>query len=317
MSNTPPPIPPQPGAHGKQTPPDACDIFVSYRRQGGAELARFLAEKLTIRGYHVFLDVDTLGAGSWSDELQRRVDECSDFIAIVTEDYVERCKDADSVVYHEVARALGTGVNVIPLLVAHQRFAEQLPNNPVIEGLKLNNGVRYYHEYPDPVIDTLCSRLVSTPLLGPERLQTPEAQAKVVVATVGFLLGAWQGSHIGERATFVGVYPALTEGLFWGLVLPIVIGVPFLVLLAIVGHALKIRRDRLYGGPWVPFWALFVPLVFVLSSFVTVGILRPMHVNSFFWGGLLGGLVGIGMTALAIITNAWSIVGRMLGVQAR
>ena len=36
----------------------AYDVFVSYRRDKGSEVARYVAERLAKRGYRVFLDVD-------------------------------------------------------------------------------------------------------------------------------------------------------------------------------------------------------------------------------------------------------------------
>ncbi|MBR6592354.1 MAG: hypothetical protein IKK81_07030 [Prevotella sp.] len=43
------------------------DIFISYRRDGGAQYARILQLMLIQRGYKVFLDYDKLIVGVFSD----------------------------------------------------------------------------------------------------------------------------------------------------------------------------------------------------------------------------------------------------------
>ena len=39
------------------------DVFISYRRDGGAETAKHLRDVLTERGYRVFFDTDSLRSG--------------------------------------------------------------------------------------------------------------------------------------------------------------------------------------------------------------------------------------------------------------
>ena len=44
------------------------DIFISYRRDGGDTLAQLIYDRLTDRGYSVFLDIESLRSG----EIQRK-----------------------------------------------------------------------------------------------------------------------------------------------------------------------------------------------------------------------------------------------------
>ena len=46
------------------------DIFISYRRDGGAETAKHLRDILTAKGYSVFFDTDSLRNGTFNQELQ-------------------------------------------------------------------------------------------------------------------------------------------------------------------------------------------------------------------------------------------------------
>lgn len=63
----------------------AYDIFISYRRRGGFETAKHLYDLLTKDGYRVSFDIDTLRNGDFDTELLRRIDECRDFILILSE----------------------------------------------------------------------------------------------------------------------------------------------------------------------------------------------------------------------------------------
>ena len=69
----------------------AYDIFISYRRRGGFETAKHLYDLLTKDGYRVSFDIDTLRNGDFDTELLRRIDECRDFILILSEGALDRC----------------------------------------------------------------------------------------------------------------------------------------------------------------------------------------------------------------------------------
>jgi TIR domain len=123
------------------------DIFLSYRRSDGSELARYLVEELTKRGFHVFLDSEGLGSGAWDTQLEQRIDECRDFVVVITKAYFDltRINDPNDIVRKEVARALLNGSNVIPLLASTPPFPDKLPKD--IEEIQKRNGVKYFHEY--------------------------------------------------------------------------------------------------------------------------------------------------------------------------
>lgn len=294
----------------------AYDVFVSYRRDKGSEVARYLAERLSKRGYRVFLDVDSLGSGEWGKELRQRIDECPDFVAVVTDGYFLRCENPDDVVRKEIARALETRATVIPLLVGDGKIPPDLPGD--ICGISSHNGVRYLHEYANQAIEKVCGFLQSTPPLGPERLGTGEAQPRIILLCVLFAIGIWRGAVLGDHVGHQGVWwlPPLF-GLGIGLVCIPVILVPTLVALTIYGKRGGIGLDSLYAGPWAPFWALVIPFMFVLTSIFVPTVQGLTGVRSFFLGGVLGGLVAIGLTRLIVATNLWAEVTRALGLSPR
>ena len=290
----------------------AYDVFVSYRRDKGSEIARYLAERLSKRGYRVFLDVDSLGSGEWSNELQQRIDECPDFVAVVTDGYFVRCVNPDDVVRKEIARALETRATVIPLFVGDGKIPPDLSAD--ISGISAHNGVRYLHEYANQAIDKVCAFLQSTPLLGPERLGTGEAQPRIVLLCVLFVIGVWRGADLGDHVGHQGVWwLAPLFGLGMGLTCVAVLLVPTLVALTIYGKKKRIGLDVLYAGPWTPFWLLLIPFMFLLTSILVPVFQGLTGIRSFFLGGILGGLLAITITRFIVATNLWAEVTRALG----
>lgn len=49
------------------------DVFISYRRDGGAQYARTLQLMLEMRGYRVFLDYDELVDGQFSPKIEAAI----------------------------------------------------------------------------------------------------------------------------------------------------------------------------------------------------------------------------------------------------
>ena len=104
----------------------AYDIFISYRRRGGFETAKHL--------YRVSFDIDTLRNGDFDTELLRRIDECRDFILILSEGALDRCVDPSAVasadwVRCELAYALEKNKNIVPIMLAgFTAFPDNLPD---------------------------------------------------------------------------------------------------------------------------------------------------------------------------------------------
>lgn len=82
------------------------DIFISYRKDGGAQYARIIQLKLIERGYRVFLDYDELTDGIFGENIRRAIDEASIFIAILSPKYLLRCVYEGDWVRHELKYAL-------------------------------------------------------------------------------------------------------------------------------------------------------------------------------------------------------------------
>ena len=149
--------------------PYPYQIFISYRRDGGGDLARLMKYTLTDRGFKVFLDVESLRAGRFNEALFERIAECTDVLVILPPNGLDRCIDPNDWVRLEVARALQLEKNVIPIITRNFEFPKTLPED--IESLQHMNGINASNEYFDAAIEKLISRLLrSTPLNSEEHL---------------------------------------------------------------------------------------------------------------------------------------------------
>jgi|GEM_PF-6942122 len=137
----------------------AYDIFISYRREGGAETAKHLRDVLSERGYSVFFDTDSLRSGDFNKSLLDIIDACTDFVIVLSPGSLDRCSDEKDWVRLELARALEKDKNVIPIMSGDFRFPDQLPDD--IEAVRWRNGIAVNVEYFDAMIDKLTTFLRS------------------------------------------------------------------------------------------------------------------------------------------------------------
>ena len=71
------------------------DIFISYRRESGAQYARILQLMLSQRGYKVFLDYDELTDGRFGNHIKEAIESSSIFMIILSRQSLQRCKNED------------------------------------------------------------------------------------------------------------------------------------------------------------------------------------------------------------------------------
>lgn len=91
------------------------DIFISYRRDGGAQYARILQLMLLQRGYRVFLDYDELSDGKFGNHIKDAIEHSSIFMIILSNNSLRRCKNEDDWVRKEILYALELEKLFIPV----------------------------------------------------------------------------------------------------------------------------------------------------------------------------------------------------------
>lgn len=143
------------------------DVFISYRRESGSQLASLLKVYLEVRGLSTFLDVTSLGGGKFDEALLTVIRQCSNVVVILTPNSLQRCIGDDRIedwLHKELVCALESKVTVVP--VCDPNFSWPLERNlPVdLRSLCQMNAVNWSHEYQEATVERLIRFLHLTPV---------------------------------------------------------------------------------------------------------------------------------------------------------
>ena len=140
------------------------DIFISYRREGGDTLAQLIYDRLTHRGYNVFLDIESLNNGKFNEKLLSVIDECKDLVVILPPNALDRCHNEGDWLFLELQHAIKLGKNIIPVMMNGFYFPENIPEE--IAEIQYYNGIQDNKDYFDAVIDKITTLLLSKAAFG-------------------------------------------------------------------------------------------------------------------------------------------------------
>ncbi len=147
------------------------NIFISYRRDGGESTAKILRDKLQSLGYQVFYDVESLRSGDFNTALYSVIDECEDFLLVLSPGALDRCQSEDDWVRLEIEHALAKGKNIVPVMLRGFSFPRQLPDS--IDKLRYKNGIESNYQFFDAFIEKLQSFLKSAPNIARQLKHNP------------------------------------------------------------------------------------------------------------------------------------------------
>lgn len=142
-----------------------CDIFISYRRSDGTDIARSVEQALKARGYqNIFYDYTSLRDGVFNEKIIDAINNCNDYILLLTPEALDRCAEEGNWVAREIETAILAGCQFIPLAVNENYtiFPKDFPKKlRIIQNIQqtilLNN------EYFEDSITHLSERLTSVP----------------------------------------------------------------------------------------------------------------------------------------------------------
>lgn len=117
----------------------AYDVFISYRRDGGAEFAIQVKDALKQAGFNPFLDIESMRSGPFNVQLLKRIDECSHFLLILPPGALDRCSSKDDWLRQEVEYAIKQRKHIVPVLMKGFSFPEWIP--PSMAAIKLMQAV--------------------------------------------------------------------------------------------------------------------------------------------------------------------------------
>ncbi|XP_047512131.1 NAD(+) hydrolase sarm1 isoform X4 [Pieris napi] len=137
------------------------DVFVSYRRSNGSQLASLLKVHLQVRGFTVFIDVERLEAGKFDNNLLQSIKQAKHFLLVLTPNALDRCKhdnEQKDWVHREIVAALQSQCNIVPIIDNFEwPEPEELPED--MRAVCHFNGVRWIHDYQDACVEKLESFL--------------------------------------------------------------------------------------------------------------------------------------------------------------
>jgi hypothetical protein len=142
--------------------PEKKTTFISYRRETGSIMARIVQSELKKRGHLSFLDVDDLGPKQFGERLLREIESVPNFVVVLSPGSMDRCEEEDDWLRREIAHAITTHRNIVPLMVDEFEYppTEKIPDE--LEELLQHNGVNYSHEYFAATFDKLSDFLQKT-----------------------------------------------------------------------------------------------------------------------------------------------------------
>lgn len=133
------------------------DVFISYRRDGGFEMARLLYDHLKLTGLNPFFDLEELHAGQFNEKLYREIESSANFLLVLPPHSLDRCKNEDDWVRLEIEHAIKENKNIVPVMMNDFVWPENLPES--LKKLPLYNGVKISRDYFDASISRILTML--------------------------------------------------------------------------------------------------------------------------------------------------------------
>ena len=140
------------------------DIFISYRHNEGGYFVEYLYSELTHSGYSVFMDSAKLIPGeNYDRELLEVIDNCNDFILILSPHALDNCMKEGDWIVREVERASDKQKNIIPIKLNGFEMPEAVPDS--LQFLEKRHWLKEPpREYYTSLLDKLSKAFVSQPV---------------------------------------------------------------------------------------------------------------------------------------------------------
>lgn len=133
------------------------DVFISYRRDGGYEMARLLYEHLKREGIKSFFDLEELRSGPFNTKLYEAIEKSSNFLLVLPPLSLDKCVDEEDWLRLEIEHAIRNNKNIIPIMMQNFVWPNDLPES--IEIISKYNGLQMSREYFHAAIEKIISLL--------------------------------------------------------------------------------------------------------------------------------------------------------------
>jgi tetratricopeptide (TPR) repeat protein len=153
--------------------------FISYRRETGGIPATALFQRLTASGVDVFLDIESIGSGTFDAIILAQIEVRPYFLLVLTPGTLRRCEEANDWLLREIEHALATGATIVPVHSAHFNFNEMehfLPPQTWIS-LRRFNALALPSELSSSWTERLCREFLRPLAMNEKRLPPEHAAA--------------------------------------------------------------------------------------------------------------------------------------------
>ena len=137
--------------------PAKYDVFISYRRKGGAEKAQLVKSEIKLRGIEeerIFLDTHSLHDGDFEQKIKVALGNSKSVVVIISNGCFDQIKETDFW-YMEIKEALSQSIIIVPIFFDGMTSFASLNIPKELENLSKMNAVTYQHEYADAAFDKL------------------------------------------------------------------------------------------------------------------------------------------------------------------
>lgn len=135
------------------------DIFISYKRKSLAT-ANNLYYRLTTRGYSTFFDLEEMRKDNFNVQLLNYIENSKDVFVIIEEGSLDACKSCkweNDWFCKEIAHALKTKRNIIPILIGNYKMPSQEFFPEELKELALKNAPEFsfsfFEEYLNKLVE--------------------------------------------------------------------------------------------------------------------------------------------------------------------
>ncbi|XP_053561205.1 NAD(+) hydrolase SARM1 [Bombina bombina] len=147
---------PLPCSAGKSSA-EGPDVFISYRRSTGSQLASLLKVHLYLHGFSAFIDVEKLEAGKFEDKLIQSVISARNFVLVLSAGSLDKCmgdNECKDWVHKEIATALSCSKNIVPVTDSFD-WPDPLSLPDDMRAVLKFNGIKWSHEYQDATVEKI------------------------------------------------------------------------------------------------------------------------------------------------------------------
>lgn len=141
-------------------------VFISYRRTN-LPWALFVYQNLTINGYDVFFDYQSIDSGNFESVILDNIRARAHFIVILSPSALENCNKPGDWLRREIETAIDENRNIIPFMVENFDFGSQGVKNALTGKLTLlstYNGLPVIGAYVFEAMERLRNRFLNKTL---------------------------------------------------------------------------------------------------------------------------------------------------------